>query len=267
MNEAEHLVAEDYFTTDGQDGTKAMNLVHVSFFDELRRILVTDDFERFNGLIAAFKNEEETAQFAINTMQELLDVQLRRGLDWKVPSVTRTRLCRLLGTFASECKLISLPTGFIITGIVKDLNEPQNAGSCGIVSFARWQPRGEMVAVKEARLKHNGWWMDDQAGSRHVQMLLYELMLWRNLSHRCITELKGVTISGQDGCYSLVLQYFLHRSLKICLSGTTMSSSSIDARRKHVRRWMLDIAEGLLYLHLQGYVHGDIRGVSKFLAS
>ncbi|KAL4247872.1 EKC/KEOPS complex subunit BUD32 [Abortiporus biennis] len=232
---------------------------HIDFFMNLHHVIITNDNNHAKQIIEAHKDDKDFCQYVLDTIQEILDIQLAQGLvDWTKSNRIRARLCRLLGTLASECRLISLPSGFMITGLVRVHNMGQNAGSCGIVSFASRGIGGDIVAVKEAKI--NLAYGSQTTQSKQVMMLLYELMLWRNLSHPFIVKLLGVTtLEGSEG-YSLVLQYFSHRSFVTYLSELESKPFVRDVYEGHVRRWMLDITEGMLYLHSQGYVHGDVRG-------
>ncbi|KAI0786623.1 kinase-like domain-containing protein [Abortiporus biennis] len=228
--------------------------IHGEFFDKFRIILVTDHHGLAANFVLRYKDNKEFTQLALDTMQEILDTKLSSKSDWRKPSIIRTRLCRLLGNFARECDHISFPSSLAVT-VEPVTRPPPTGGGFAIVSFGHLLPdRTTMVAIKTQKIRSPE---ENDHDRNYSKRFLYELMIWRNMSHRCIAKFIGFSTDGTT--HALVIQYFQHGSLEGHLPNY-LNKTPIETIRIDCRRWILDVAEGLLYLHLQGYAHGDIHG-------
>ncbi|KAI0786620.1 kinase-like domain-containing protein [Abortiporus biennis] len=228
--------------------------IHGEFFDKFRIILVTDHHGLAANFVLRYKDNKEFTQLALDTMQEILDTKLSSKSDWRKPSIIRTRLCRLLGNFARECDHISFPSSLAVT-VEPVTRPPPTGGGFAIVSFGYLLPdKITMVAIKTQKIRSPE---ENDHDRNYSKRFLYELMMWRNMSHRGIAKFIG--FSTDDTTHALVIQYFQNGSLEGYLPGY-LNKTPIETIRIDCRRWILDVAEGLLYLHLQGYAHGDIHG-------
>ncbi|KAL4244334.1 Serine/threonine-protein kinase, partial [Abortiporus biennis] len=237
-----------------RDDPELHEYVHGKFFDKFRVVLVTDYHDLAAGFIQTYKDDQEYAQLALDIMQKILDTKLSLNADWRRPNIIRTRLCRLLGNFARECDHISFPSSLAVT-VEPVTRPPPTGGGFAIVSFGHLLPdKTTMVAIKTQKIRSPE---ENDHDRNYSKRFLYELMIWRNMSHRCIAKFIGFSTDGTS--HALVIQYFQHGSLEGHLPNY-LNKTPIETIRIDCRRWILDVAEGLLYLHLQGYAHGDIHG-------
>ncbi|KAI0786626.1 kinase-like domain-containing protein [Abortiporus biennis] len=226
---------------------------HGDFLNELSVILVADDQKRIDAFISQYKGSHDFTQFALDSLQQILDAQ---QFDWRKPNLLRSRLCRLLGNLCRECDLISFPSSLAVS-VRFDTTRRAIGGGFALVYFGHL-PRDKTTTV--AIKMHHASTFDTHTKNenRHYsKRFLYELMMWRNMSHRCIAKFIGLFTEGKSHC--MVIQYFSNGSLASQITDY-LNKTPLETIRIDCRRWMLDIAEGLLYLHLQGYAHGDIHG-------
>ncbi|KAF8839499.1 kinase-like protein [Paxillus ammoniavirescens] len=105
------------------------------------------------------------------------------------------------------------------------------------------------VAVKAVRAQR----VDTPNLAAQEKKLRRELNVWTTLQHENIVELLGV-VSGFGLLPSMVSLWFSNGSLSSYLS-------NYEAMNLSERQGLLfDIASGLIYLHDQGVVHGDLHG-------
>ncbi|NWV51453.1 RIPK1 kinase, partial [Daphoenositta chrysoptera] len=125
----------------------------------------------------------------------------------------------------------------------KDLREERklDAGGFGTISLCTHKKHGYVVLKKvytgPQRTEYNG-------------SLLEEGMIMRRLQHDRVVKLLGVIL--EDGNCSLVMEYVDQGNMMKVLQNLSLPLS--------VRgRFVLEIIEGMLYLHEQGFVHKDLK--------
>jgi len=107
------------------------------------------------------------------------------------------------------------------------------------------------VAVKAFRFKFT---MGKNAGDKSVKMLRRELGIWKRLDHANIVPFLGIAYGfGMSGSMSLVSLWMPNGSLYKFL-GNHASALLVT----HRLQFLLDIANGLLYLHSRSIAHGDL---------
>ncbi|KAI9568807.1 kinase-like domain-containing protein [Boletus coccyginus] len=101
------------------------------------------------------------------------------------------------------------------------------------------------VAVKAFRFKFT---LAGDADNESLKMLRRELGIWRRLNHTNIVPFLGIAYGfGMDGAMSLVSLWMSNDTLQNCLE---VHDDKLGA--------LLDIANGLQYLHSLSIVHGDL---------
>ncbi|NXB82328.1 RIPK1 kinase, partial [Donacobius atricapilla] len=125
----------------------------------------------------------------------------------------------------------------------KDLLEKKqlDAGGFGVISLCFHKTHGYVVLKKV--------YTGPQRTEYNVS-LLEEGRIMRRLQHDRVVKLLGVIL--EDGNYSLVMEYVDRGNMMKVLRNLSLPLS--------VRgRFVLEITEGMLYLHEQGFVHKDLK--------
>ncbi|NXS30980.1 RIPK1 kinase, partial [Pomatostomus ruficeps] len=125
----------------------------------------------------------------------------------------------------------------------KDLCEQKqlDAGGFGTISLCFHKKHGYVVLKKV--------YTGPQRAEYNVS-LLEEGRIMRRLQHDRVVKLLGVIL--EDGNYSLVMEYVDRGNMMKVLQNVSLPLS--------VRgRFVLEITEGMLYLHEQGFVHKDLK--------
>ncbi|NXO88570.1 RIPK1 kinase, partial [Certhia brachydactyla] len=125
----------------------------------------------------------------------------------------------------------------------KDLLEKKqlDAGGFGTISLCFHKQHGYVVVKKV--------YTGPQRTEYNVS-LLEEGRIMRRLQHDRVVKLLGVIL--EDGNYSLVMEYVDRGNMMKVLQNLSLPLS--------VRgRFVLEITEGMLYLHEQGFVHKDLK--------
>ncbi|NXC60440.1 RIPK1 kinase, partial [Aleadryas rufinucha] len=125
----------------------------------------------------------------------------------------------------------------------KDLLEKKqlDAGGFGTISLCFHKKHGYVVLKKV--------YTGPQRNEYNVS-LLEEGRIMRRLQHDRVVKLLGVIL--EDGNYSLVMEYVDRGNMMKVLQNLSLPLS--------VRgRFVLEITEGMLYLHEQGFVHKDLK--------
>ncbi|NXH86102.1 RIPK1 kinase, partial [Edolisoma coerulescens] len=125
----------------------------------------------------------------------------------------------------------------------KDLFEKKqlDAGGFGTISLCFHKKHGYVVLKKV--------YTGPQRNEYNVS-LLEEGRIMRRLQHDRVVKLLGVIL--EDGNYSLVMEYVDRGNMMKVLQNLSLPLS--------VRgRFVLEITEGMLYLHEQGFVHKDLK--------
>jgi len=114
---------------------------------------------------------------------------------------------------------------------------------------------GREVATKASRTRRG-------LSSEVMRSFCKEVITWKALRHPNVLPLLGVVISEKK--FAMVSEWM-----------TNGNTKEFVAARQDVNRLelLVDVAKGLMYMHSQGMVHGDLKGVfvrgpkSHFLAS
>ncbi|XP_065608087.1 receptor-interacting serine/threonine-protein kinase 1 isoform X1 [Cyrtonyx montezumae] len=126
----------------------------------------------------------------------------------------------------------------------RDLLDKQqlDAGGCGTISLCLHRTHGYVVL----KTVYTG----PQRTDRCNASLLEEGRIMRTLRHDRVVKLLGIIL--EDGNYSLVMEY-VHRGNMMKVLQKLPIPLSVKGR------FILEIIEGMLYLHEQGLVHKDLK--------
>ncbi|KAJ7318198.1 kinase-like domain-containing protein, partial [Mycena albidolilacea] len=161
-------------------------------------------------------------------------------------------LHRLVVKLCFSCR--KFPSPLSIEGVEQKGQYPVAAGGFGDIYKAIYQSKA--VAVKQLRFYEID---TDHARQKKWEKLCREALLWKNLNHPFILPFIGLYSDGRElikgdlGMFSVAM---------ICpwMSNGTITKYLQDRPSTEVDVFLLQIAQGLRYLHSQSVVHGDLRG-------
>ncbi|KAJ7938169.1 kinase-like domain-containing protein [Mycena leptocephala] len=182
------------------------------------------------------------AQSFLDAVQGLLD----RG---SLPNADYVSKARRLIIRLSEAR-DQLPSSLFITGVTDHDEHPTFSGGFGDIFRASFS--GNTVALKRIRMFQAG---ADSPRSR--LQFCREALVWQTLRHRYILPLIGIDRESFPSSFCMVSPWMKH--------GTVLRYLN-EHGRADVDKMLLQIAEGLGYLHSMKIVHGDLRGTNILVA-
>ncbi|KAJ7464201.1 kinase-like domain-containing protein [Mycena galericulata] len=183
------------------------------------------------------------AQSFLDIIQNVLD----RG---SLPHAnSRSRARRLLEQLAEVSE--QLPSRLFISGINDRDEHPTFGGGFGDVYRASYL--GTPVALKRLRT-----FTADSASRRSNRLQFFqEALVWQELQHPFILHLIGIDRETFPSTLCMVSPWMKYG---------TVSKYLRDRGRGSVNRLLLEIAQGLEYLHSKSIVHGDLRGTNILIS-
>ncbi|KAJ7911820.1 kinase-like domain-containing protein, partial [Mycena leptocephala] len=139
-----------------------------------------------------------------------------------------------------------LPSSLFITGVTGHDEKMSFCGGFGDVYRATYNNR--TVALKRMRMFESG---PDSAKIR--LQFCREALVWQSLRHKYILPLIGIDRETFPS-FSLVSPWMQH--------GTILRYLSEHRHHANVEQLLVQVAEGLAYLHSNKIVHGDLRGTN-----
>ncbi|KAJ7577104.1 kinase-like domain-containing protein [Mycena floridula] len=195
------------------------------------------------------------AQHLIDLIQEVLDKGTLRNLtDDGITMKARRLLVKL-----SQSRDI-LPSCLFIKGVKRLDKDATYGGTFGDIFRASYQ--GTEVALKRVRVFQRdsaahkirqvfiGFQMTDTCLTFY-QRLCREALLWQRLQHPYVLPFSGIDSETFPSFLCMVSPWMKN--------GTILNYLSANGHA-NIERRILEIAQGLQYLHSQGIVHGDLRG-------
>ncbi|KAJ7682925.1 kinase-like domain-containing protein [Mycena rosella] len=187
---------------------------------------------------AALSLEGDRAQSFLDAVQDVLD----KG---SLPSAQHTSQARRLILRLSEAR-DQLPSSLFITGIVDHDEHPTFCGGFG--DIYRASHNGSTVAVKRIRM------FSASAESQRARLqFCREALVWQTLQHKYVLPLIGIDRVSFSSSFCMVSPWMKH--------GTVLKYLT-EHGRDDVDKLLLQVAEGLGYLHSMNIVHGDLRGTN-----
>ncbi|KAJ6502738.1 kinase-like domain-containing protein [Mycena vitilis] len=175
------------------------------------------------------------AQCFLDAVQDVLN----RG---SLPTASYTTMARRLMHKLSEAH-DQLPTSLFITGVYDPDEHPTFAGGFGDVYRASYDSR--RVALKRIRT-----FSADSTNPRRLKFCR-EALVWQGLRHPSILPFLGIDRHTFPSSLCMVSPWMKHGTILKYLH---------DRGRQEIERLVLEIAQGLAYLHSMNIVHGDLRG-------
>ncbi|KAJ6526554.1 hypothetical protein DFH09DRAFT_1045971 [Mycena vulgaris] len=182
--------------------------------------------------------EGDRAQSFLDAVQDVLD----KG---SLPSAQLTSQARrLIQRLSEACD--KLPSSLFITGIVDHDEHPTFVGGFG--DIYRASHNGNTVAVKRIRM------FSATSDSQRTRLqFCREALVWQRLQHKYVLPLIGIDRESFPSSFCLVSPWMKH--------GTVLKYLT-EHGRDDLDKMLLQVAEGLSYLHSMNIVHGDLRGTN-----
>ncbi|KAK7008145.1 kinase-like protein [Favolaschia claudopus] len=199
----------------------------------------TNIFDCEDAGFVAQQLEESHAQVFIDATQDVLH--------WgTLPNATSRRKARQLMQDLSEAReKLSLPASLFIEGVNDPDEYPTFHGGFGDVFQASY--KNKTVALKRIRVFE----ANPTANRRHRLGVYKEALVWQGLRHKFILPLLGIDRTTFAPALCMVSPWMKH--------GTVLKYLN-DRGHGDVDRLLLEIAQGLEYLHSVDVIHGDLRG-------
>ncbi|KAG6817813.1 hypothetical protein H0H87_003221 [Tephrocybe sp. NHM501043] len=140
-----------------------------------------------------------------------------------------------------------LPASVLIRGLTLINNQPVSGG--GFADIYRALYRGQEVALKHLRVRQ------DQDSQRIRRAFGREALVWQQLKHPSVLPFLGIDSEVFPASLCMVSPWMRHGTILDLRAANGASNINIEKR-------LLEIAEGLEYLHSEGVVHGDLRGAN-----
>ncbi|KAF7336034.1 Non-specific serine/threonine protein kinase [Mycena sanguinolenta] len=191
---------------------------------------------------AAQRLGHDRAQCFVDAIQDALD----RGT---LPDSSSRSKARKLIQNVSEA-VEQLPSTLFITGVNDSDEHPMFGGGFSDVYQASYQ--GKTVALKRLRT-----FTADSTSHRTRLQFYKEALVWQGLRHRFILPLLGIDRVTFAPAYCMVSPWMKY--------GTVLKYLR-DHECGDVNRLLLEIAQGLDYLHSMKIVHGDLRGTNILIS-
>ncbi|KAJ7479874.1 kinase-like domain-containing protein [Mycena latifolia] len=218
---------------------------------KFRHALYTDEKRIASYLITILNSEADQAavlNLAVDDAECFIDV-IRTTLDkgFLIAQEHSSKAYKMIRKLSAVCD--NVPPSLFITGVNGCSEYPILGGTYSDIYKASY--RGTPVAVKAMRTFHRG------SDLRHFRSkLCQEAIIWKGLSHPNLLPLIGVDRESFSSSLCLVSPWMEH--------GNVLNYLEKYGRAK-VNETLLEIAEGLNYLHSHNIVHGDLRGTNVLI--
>ncbi|KAJ7360826.1 kinase-like domain-containing protein, partial [Mycena albidolilacea] len=151
---------------------------------------------------------------------------------------------RLILKLCEACD--KLPSSLFITGVTGRNEHAMFCGGFGDIYQASYN--GKTVALKHIRTFHR------DADQRRIRLqFCREALVWQHLQHPCILPFIGIDRQTFPSSLCMVSPW---------MENGTVLKYLHDYGRANVDRLLLEIVQGLQYLHSRNIVHGDLRGAN-----
>ncbi|TCD71742.1 hypothetical protein EIP91_005508 [Steccherinum ochraceum] len=204
---------------------------------------------------------EQEGRLASRIVHEMLQPATDQASNQSKRFDVETRNKLLVLSWKLDLKHDSIPEDLFLHGVVCKDNESRS--SWGISDIFRGEHRENKVALKRLRY-HTKL---PEAKKKELKQACYEeSLLWRTLVHKHILPFLGVstTAFGQTPCIVLpwmkngdILHFMDVLKVQGKFEGPELAIT--------VNQWLYEIAQGIEYLHDEGIVHGDLRGINVLI--
>ncbi|KIL54139.1 hypothetical protein M378DRAFT_174425 [Amanita muscaria Koide BX008] len=213
----------------------------LNMMEVLGLVLNADDFVSLANKI----DDQQDAESLIEMLLYLFDKDLMGKI-----CVTRinanSRARRLIIKMAA--RLTTAPKSLFLNPDEIPIPSGLPIDSGGLAFVYKSSYHGAQVALKRVR------------SCKLDKAFLQEALTWRTLSHKYILPFIGIFVESSQSFFSLVAPFMENGTLRDWRRNMTPSIPEIKKR-------IQEVAEGLVYLHTEGIVHGDLKGSNVLLDS
>ncbi|KAG6824620.1 hypothetical protein H0H92_006320, partial [Tricholoma furcatifolium] len=218
--------------SDGDDSECSEDSQIAPLIAKLR--LVLDDTNLYKRLLECSTSD---AQRLLNSFQRLLDVPNLDATFRAILIAATSRISTRSGLF---------PTSYELQGVVQESPHPVDAG--GIADIYKGSFQGQAVCLKAIRL------YERKKIEYASKQLSKEAILWRQLSHPNILAIYGLSRLQE----------------RICIVAPWMENGDVNkylTDKPATPRLPLaaDVTSGLVYLHENCVIHGDLKGANVLI--
>ncbi|KAF8218234.1 kinase-like domain-containing protein, partial [Mycena galopus ATCC 62051] len=136
---------------------------------------------------------------------------------------------------------------------------PVASGGFGDIFKAIYQSKP--VALKRLRFLQNDTDRNQKLNQKRLEKLCREALLWKNLNHPFVIPFIGLYLDGSlSELYQGDLEILFMGMVSPWMPNGTILKYLETNQSAEVDVLLLEIAQGLRYLHSQSVVHGDLRG-------
>ncbi|KAF5391061.1 hypothetical protein D9757_003090 [Collybiopsis confluens] len=157
-----------------------------------------------------------------------------------------------------------------------DMDLPSLTLSKNDITFQELIGRGFFSNVFKGSWRHRIVAIKVLERATERDVFVSEIKAWKSLSHPNILRIYGASVPGQDPPRFLISPYMKNGSLTEYLkraewAGSISMETSIvsgvmgDSSAPDLLRFMLEIAQGMEYMHVSDFVHGDLKGANILL--
>ncbi|KXN84852.1 Cell division control protein 15 [Leucoagaricus sp. SymC.cos] len=183
--------------------------------------------------VAEFEHDE--IQAVVNFLDQTLKEHLTVARE-------RNRVLAVLSRITSSTLIF--PQRFELTRIKHDPRKFIDEGGCGTV----YQAADPTICIK----------MMKQLGTGALMPWIKEVILWAHSSHPNVLPFLGVFLEGQDSPRPCLVSPFMKNG--------NLKTYAARLPQKSRLPLILDVVNGLQYLHGLGVVHGDLKGQNVLIS-
>lgn len=224
---------------------------------------------RYQDLLSCIRNESMVVALLDAYKSTIDESTVRERKEGASFAGYRSAARRLMTTLARDTDL--LPSNLIIKdsslraesqpishGIPTQVSE-QERGGYGIV---RW---GKMYDASSKKDVHVAIKTIIKCTSQDIKKTYIEVLVGWTLNHPRLLSTEGITRSiGGLGQISIVSRR-MRGNLSDRIRARDFVSRRDEDKLKQLNRWLTQIAEGLVYMHEEGVIHGDLHGRNIFI--
>ncbi|KAG6820841.1 hypothetical protein H0H93_010668 [Arthromyces matolae] len=222
--------------------------IHLSEHPLLRECIQADE-DAIAGVLEGVLNSESDTQYGLalrgddaHSFLNLLQIVLSKG---QLSQQVGLKARRLLIKLSERSEII--PASVLIRGLTLTDNQPVSGG--GFADIYRAVYRGQEVALKHLRVRQ------DQDSQKMRRAFGREALVWQQLKHPNVLPFLGIDSEVFPASLCMVSPWMRHGTLLDLRATYGPTNINIEKR-------LLEVAEGLEYLHSEGVVHGDLRGAN-----
>ncbi|KDQ53212.1 hypothetical protein JAAARDRAFT_39587 [Jaapia argillacea MUCL 33604] len=186
--------------------------------------------------------ENENAEWFLVFLQDVTD-------NFSIDDELRRSVHRLSINLSQASE--KLPTSLLLRGVITSSGRQVGGGGFADIFIGEYSHRA--VALKRLRIFEGL-----QEKVRVKKMFFREALIWHRLRHPRVLPFLGIDAESFAPYICIVAPWIANRDIMAYIRRNGLGS--LDAHRV-----LIEVSEGLQYLHKENVVHGDLRGAGIFL--